>query len=92
MHMPSLVCADAEALVRAALAPWSPSTHYVQTATFRCAVRTVLCAGARLAALAARYDGGDDDDETTMRPLPCLPVELWHAILRCCTRDWWNTS
>ena len=80
-HVPSLVCAGTAALVRAALAPWSTSTHRVQTAAFRRAVHAVLCVSVRLR--------GAADPHRLVPPLPLLPTEAWLAVLQHCSRDWW---
>ena len=87
--MPSLVCADAEALVRAALAPWSPSTHRVQTAAFRRGVLSLLCVGARLRKEADRRRSRRRCVSGAATPLPLLPPEVWVCVLGHCTRDWW---
>ena len=76
-HAPSPVCAATAALVRAALQPWSPRTHRVQTAAFRRGVLAVLCVGARLRR------------EAIEPPPPLLPPELWLVVLGHCARDWW---
>ena len=67
---------ETAALVRAALAPWSPRTHRVQTAAFRRGVLAVLCVGARL-----RHDA--------VASPPLLPPEVWLVVLSHCARDWW---
>ena len=91
-HEPSPVRKETAALVRAALAPWSPSTHRVQTAAFRRGVLAVLCVGARLRGEAGRRRsrrcrrGG----RGAAMPLPLLPPEVWVCVLGHCTRDWWG--
>ena len=77
-------------LVRAALAPWSPSAHRVQTAAFRRGVWAMLCVGARLR---GETDGrrlrcrrGDRGGAT---PWPLLPPDMWLCVLGHCSRCWW---
>ena len=94
-HEPSPVRKETAALVRAALAPWSPSTHRVQTAAFRRGVLAVLCVGARLRGEAGSrrsrrrrsYRGRD-----TGTPVPLLPPEVWVCVLGHCTRGWWTAG
>ena len=85
-HAPSPVCAGTAALVRAALAPWSTSTHRVQTAAFRRGVHAVLCVGVRLRHEADRRRSRRRALGT---PLPLLPPEVWLAVLSHCARGWW---
>jgi hypothetical protein len=93
---PPLVRAEPAALVRAALAPWSPRTHRVQTAVFRRAAFAVMCVGQRLRGPApASADGHERRrsrrlDLTRAPPCPGLPDELWMAVLACCGRGWWT--
>ena len=90
-HVPSPVRKETAALVRAALAPWSPSTHRVQTAAFRRGVLAVLCVGVRL-----RGEAGSRRSRRRRRghgaatPLPLLPPEMWVSVLSHCGRDWWE--
>ena len=93
---PSLVRAEMAALVRAALMPWSPRTHRVQTAAFRRAAFAVMCVGQRLRGPApASADGHARRrsrrlDLARAPPLPGLPDELWMAVLAYCGRGWWT--
>ena len=83
-------------LVRAALVPWSPRTHRVQTAAFRRAAFAVMCVGQRLRGPAhASADGHARRcsrrlDLARAPPRPGLPDELWMAVLACCSRGWWT--
>ena len=89
-HTPSPVRKETAALVRAALAPWSTSTHRVQTAAFRCGVLAVLCVGARLRREAGRrHSRRRRGGRGAAMPLPLLPPEVWVCVLSCCTRSWW---
>ena len=86
--------AETAALVRAALVPWSPSTHRVQTAAFRRGVMAVLCVGARLRGeVGSRRSRGRRNLRRTGRgaamPLPLLPPDVWFYVLSHCTRNWW---
>ena len=83
-HTPSPVRKESAALVRAALAPWSPLTHRVQTAAFRRGVLAMLCVGARL-----RHDAVAPWRRLRSAPPPLLPPEVWLVVLSHCVRDWW---
>ena len=84
-YAPSLVCAEAEALLRAALAPWSPRTHHVQTAAFRRGVFAVLCVGLRLRSESDRRRSGCwRCGGIASAPIPLLPPEVWLHVLRHC--------
>ena len=84
-HTPSPVRKETAALVRAALALWSPLTHRVQTAAFRRGVLAVLCVGARL-----RHDAvAPRRRRLRGAPSPLLPPEVWLVVLSHCARDWW---
>ena len=81
---------ETAALVRAAQAPWSTSTHRVQTAAFRRGVLAVLCVGARLRGEAGRrHSRRRRGGRGAATPLPLLPPEVWVCVLSHCTRSWW---
>jgi hypothetical protein len=91
-HEPSPVCAKTAALVRAALQPWSPQVHHVQTAAFRRAAFAVMCVCVRLRGGAAR-GGRRRSRRMAVRAAavaPALPAEMWHQVLACCAREWWG--
>ena len=96
-HAPSPVRKETAALVREALAPWSPITHRVQTAAFRRAVFAVMCVGQRLRAPVPACANGHTRARSRCLGLarvpPCagLPDDLWMAVLACCGRGWWTT-
>ena len=88
-HEPSPVRKETAALVRAALAPWSPGTHRVQTAAFRRGVLAVLCVGVRLRGESERRRSRRRQERGAVAPLPLLPPDVWACVLSQCTRNWW---
>ena len=88
-HEPSPVCAQTAKLVRAALQPWSPAVHHVQTAAFRRAAFTVMCVAMRLQGQAEV--GRRRSRRLLLRTqLPSLPLDCWTHVLVCCGRGWWD--
>ena len=88
-HEPSPVRKETAVLVRAALAPWSPGTHRVQTAAFRRGVLAVLCVEVRLRGESERRRSRRRQERGAVAPLPLLPPDVWACVLSQCTRNWW---
>ena len=82
------MCAQTAKLVRAALQPWSPAVHHVQTAAFRRAAFTVMCVAVRLRGQA---DTGRRRSRRLIRTeWPSLPLDCWTHVLARCERRWWD--
>ena len=73
------------ALVRQAMAKWSPSTHWLHHEQFREAVHTVLLVAERL----VRLSEADSDASSPRSRSPMLPPDMWLAVLgQLLRRDW----
>ena len=69
--------AELSALLRLAIAPWSPFNHPLHHLRFRQAVRTVMLVSARLRRVALRRRSA----RRVIFGLPPLPTELWPLML-----------
>ena len=79
---------ELRALLRLAVAPWSPLTHSLHRLRFRQAVRTAMLASARLRSVGKQRRSA----RRAINRHPPLPTELWLLVLGSLPRRDWQAG
>ena len=88
------------ALLKLALGPWKPASHWLHSMPVRAAIATMLqtserlhrtgLRGAVVATAAAAPAALTPVTAAATSPLPLLPPELWLFIFKFVQREWWG--